>query len=127
MKNKILSPSLQVTFGLPVYSNANGKFVTSDNYYIVPAHPDNPDAPIIYTADIFEKSVYNFNAKLMLDVKYKRFGFLIGPTVNKYVFKFTNIGIYSDQNDYPWVTIKDTVQRKFTGLGIEFQLRYYFK
>ena len=126
LKNKILSPSIQATFGLPVYSNANGKFVVPDNYYIVPSHPDNLDAPIIYIADIFEKSVYNYSLKLFADFKIKHFGIQFGPTLSRYAMKFTNLYVSDDVNGIPVVNTKGTGINIRKSVGIELNLLYYF-
>ena len=126
LKNKILSPAIQATFGLPVYSNANGKFVVPDNYYIVPEHPDNPDAPSIYIADIFEKSVYNYSLKLFADFKIKRFGIQFGPTLNKYKMNFTDLYVSNDVNGIPQVSTLGNGNLYLTSIGIELNLLYYF-
>ena len=127
LKNKILSPAMQATFGLPAYSNANGKFIEPYNYYIIPSHPENPDAPIIYIAEIFNKAVYNYSLKLFADFKIKHFGIQFGPTLNRYAMKFTNIYVSNDVNGIPVVNKKGTYIHTRKTWGIELNLLYYFK
>ena len=122
-----LSPLIALSLDIPFYSNAKGKFISQKDYTIVSPHPLNSEAPSMYNSDIFNTALESFKLKLMLDRRFTNLSICLGPTINFDKIRVTNLSIYEDQNGYPWVTEKNSVQRKFTGLGIEFQLRYYFK
>lgn len=123
---KKLSPLIGISLDIPIYSNAKGKFVSQEDYTIVSPHPLNFEAPSVYNSDIFNDALESMKLKLMLDRKFTNASVCFGPTLNFDKIQATNLTINVDQNGYPWVLQRNLVQRKFIGLGMEIQFRYYF-